>query len=144
MSSGFLIDTNVVSESTALRAEPSVVAWLAENDADLWISTITLGELRYGVERLPIGAKRLKMQHTLERLLRRFRSRILPLDDAAADAWGRLRRRAELAQRTMPLEDAMLAAIAEARDLTLVTRNIRHFEGWDGPVFNPWPQPSPS
>jgi predicted nucleic acid-binding protein len=140
----YLIDTNVVSEITAKQPEEHVVRWLdGKGRRELWLSAVTVGELRYGVERLPLGAKRLRLQQYLIRLLRRFDGQVLPLNIPIAETWGRVRRQAELARRSMPLEDAMLAATAEVHELTLVTRNTRDFEGWGGPVLNPWePQPS--
>ena len=139
----YLLDTGVVSELTALQPSPEVVRWIGERDpADLRLSSVTVGELRFGVERLPPGAKRLRLQRILEDWIDELGSQLLPFGLAEAEAWGRLRRRAERNAGAVPLIDAMLAATAEVHGLTLVTRNLRGFEGWGGPVLDPWsPQP---
>jgi len=139
----FLLDTNVVSERIAKRPEPAVVDWVASQQPDdVHVSAVTLGELRFGLERLAAGAKRRKLAAFLEVIEDDLEDRIIPFDRVVGVRWAAIRRRAELAKRTVPPLDAMLAATAEVHNLTLVTRNVRDFEGWGGPVFNPWPQPS--
>ncbi len=140
----YLLDTHVVSELTAERPDQAVVRWYTERDpAELRLSVLSVGELRFGVERLPAGAKRARLQRTLDDWIIEFDRQLVDFDLQAAEVWGRLRRRAEAAKRPMPPMDAMLAATAQAHGLTLVTRNTRAFEGWGGPTLNPWlPQPS--
>jgi predicted nucleic acid-binding protein len=129
---------------TADQPDEAVVSWLdKQDDASLYVSAVTLGELCFGIERLQAGKKRMKLQTNLDRMKVRFSSRVIPFDAGAAEAWAIVRRRAEDMKRTMPAIDAMLAATAELHEMTLVTRNVRDFEGWGGPVLNPWePQPS--
>lgn len=138
----YLLDTVVVSELTALQPNPEVVRWLREREpAELRLSSVTVGELRYGVERLPPGAKRLRLQRVLEGWIDEFGPQLLPFGLAEAEAWGRLRRRGGVG--AVPTIDAMLAATAEVHGLTLVTRKLETFKGWGGPVLDPWaPQPS--
>ena len=140
----FLLDTMVVSERAKAKAAPEVMAWSREQDSgSLYISVLTLGEMRYGVERLPAGGKRRTLAAYLTDVEEAFAGRLLAFDDSAAASWAKLRRRAEVRRRSMPTADAMLAATAEVHGLTLVTRNTKDFEGWGGPVLNPWePQPS--
>ena len=139
----FLLDTNVVSERIAKRPEPAVVNWVtSQQPEDVYISAVSLGEMRFGLERLAAGAKRRQLSVFLDLMEDDLEDRVLPFDRITGLRWATVRRRAELAKRTIPPLDAMLAATAEVHSLTLVTRNTRDFEGWGGPVFNPWPQPS--
>jgi toxin FitB len=93
----FLLDTTVVSEWVKLRPNPGVVRWLAEADEDrLFISVVTLAELRYGIERMPVGARRKRLDAWLRNQLPlRFEGRILPIDREVADAWGSVVARSE-------------------------------------------------
>ncbi len=140
----YLLDTHVVSELTAERPDQAVVRWYTERDpAELRLSVLSVGELRFGVERLPAGAKRARLQRTLDDWIIEFDRQLVDFDLQAAETWGRLRRRAEAAGRFLPPMNAMLAATAQVHGLTLATRNIRDFEGWGGPTVDPWlPQPS--
>ena len=138
----FLLDTNVVSEWVKPRPDAGVVAWLAQADEDrVFISVITLAELRYGVERMPAGARRRRLDEWLgHELPLRFEGRILPIDGAIADIWGRLVARCEALGRPLGASDAFVAATVEAHGLTLVTRNTRDFEPALKSVLNPWTQ----
>lgn len=139
----YLLDTMVASQRAKARPEPQVIGWLGAQSADaLYLSVLTLGELRYGAERLPAGRKRRLLTAYASELEEAFEGRVLPFDTEAAASWAAVRRTAELRKRTLPTVDAMLAATAELHGLTLVTRNVRDFEGWGGPVLNLWePQP---
>ena len=88
----FLLDTNIVSEWTRPRPDPGVVTWLAEADEDrVFISVVTLAELRHGIERMPDGARRARLDAWLsEQMKPRFEARILPVDEATAEIWGRV------------------------------------------------------
>lgn len=135
----FLLDTNVISELTKPAPAPEVVIWLeSQKEADLYLSAVTIGEVAFGLERLPAGAKRVRLQRNLDKLKRRYADRVIAFDLAASEAWATLRRAAERRKLTMPPIDAMLAATAQVHGWTLVTRNTRDFAGWDGPVLNPW------
>jgi toxin FitB len=136
----FLLDTNVVSEWTKQRPDVGVVAWLAEVDEDrVFISVVTLAELRHGVERLPAGARRERLDAWLTRDLPvRFEARMLPVDAGTANAWGRVMARGQAAGRPVGTMDAFIAATAEQHDLTLVTRNITDFEALKVRLVSPW------
>jgi predicted nucleic acid-binding protein len=136
----FLLDTNVVSEWTKQRPDAGVVAWLAEVDEDrVFISIVTLAELRYGVERLPAGARRERLDAWLTQDLPvRFEARMLPVDAGTANAWGKVMARGQAAGRPVGTMDAFIAATAEQHDLTLVTRNITDFEALKVRLVSPW------
>jgi len=136
----FLLDTNVVSEWMKPRPNPGVVAWLADVDEDrVFLSVITLTELRYGIERMPPGHRRKRLDGWLEQELPlRFEDRILAIDAAVADACGKLVARSETLGRRLEAMDAFLAATAEVHRLTLVTRNTSDFQAMVKGVLNPW------
>jgi toxin FitB len=136
----FLLDTNVVSEWTKQRPDVGVVAWLAEVDEDrVFISVVTLAELRYGVERLPAGARRERLDAWLTQDLPvRFEARMLPVDAGTANAWGKVMARGQAAGRPVGAMDAFIAATAEQHDLTLVTRNVTDFEALKVRLISPW------
>ena len=140
---GFLIDTNVVSEWVKPCPNAAVAAWLAEAEEDeVFLSVITLTELRYGVERMPKGRRRTRLSLWLENELpSRFEGRILAVDAAVADACGKLVARCDAAGRPIEAMDAFLAATAEVRHLILVTRNTSHFQPVLKALLNPWVHP---
>jgi toxin FitB len=139
----FLLDTNVVSEWVKPRPDPGVVAWCGSIDEDrTFISVVTLAELRHGIERLPIGRRRLRLEEWLEHeLLSRFDGRILSIDVAIGDAWGKVVARTDKTGQPANTMDAFLAATAELHQLTVVTRNIGDFRKLTNSVINPWNNP---
>lgn len=139
----FLLDTNVVSEWAKPRPDVAVVRWLDEVDEDrVYLSTITIGELREGIDRLDTGRRRTDLDRWLSvDLTARFENRVLPVDTAVATRWGALRAVHGRAGRTLPVMDALIAATATEHGLTVVTRNVRDFEGLGPPLLNPWTRP---
>ena len=135
----FLLDTNAVSEWTKPRPNPGLIGWMESTDEDrVFISVVTLAELRYGVERLAVGARRRRLEEWLgHELPLRFESRILPIDANIAEAWGKTVSRSDAAGRPIGAMDAFLAATAEFHHLTLVTRDVSDFKLLKA-VFNPW------
>src|SRR6266851_2848796 len=121
----FLLDTNVVSEWVKPQPNPAVIAWQDEVDEDrVFLSVITLTELRYGIERLAAGKRRKRLEDWLHHELPlRFEGRILDIDGAVANACGQLLAQREAAGRPIEAMDAFIAATAEVHRLTLVTRN---------------------
>ncbi|AYV45063.1 VapC toxin family PIN domain ribonuclease [Caulobacter flavus] len=135
----FLLDTNVFSDATKLQPHPDVTRWLGDQPAPtLFISAMSVAEAGYGVERLAPGQKADRLRAWLEEVIADFGERVLAVDAEVAKAQARIRRSAENARRTMPSIDAFLAATAEVHGLTLVTRNVRDFEAWGGPILDPW------
>jgi hypothetical protein len=136
----FLLDTNVVSEWTKPRPDAGVVTWLADADEDrVFISVVTLAELRHGIERLPAGARRARLDAWLtEQLPARFEARVLPVDAGTANVWGRVMARGQGEGRPVGTMDAFIAATAERHDLTLVTRNVSDFDALGIRLINPW------
>lgn len=136
----FLLDTNVVSEWMKPIPNPGVISWLAGVAEDsVFLSVVTLTELRYGVERMAPGRRRKRLNDWLQgELLMRFEGRILSIDRAVADACGKLVARSEAAGRPIEVMDAFLAATAEVHRLTLVTRNVRDFQLLLNTILSPW------
>ena len=139
----FLLDTNVVSEWVKPRPDSGVVAWCASIDEDrTFISVVTLAELRHGIERLSMGRCRLRLEEWLQHeLLSRFDGRIISIDAAIGDAWGKVVARADKDGQPANTMDAFLAATAELHQLTVVTRNIGDFRKLTKSVINPWNNP---
>ncbi|MDE2348109.1 MAG: type II toxin-antitoxin system VapC family toxin [Gammaproteobacteria bacterium] len=136
----FLLDTNIVSEWTKPRPNAGVVDWLAKVDEDeVFLSVVTFAELRHGIERLAPGARRRRLDEWLRaELPLRFDARIVGVDGAIADEWGRLVARREARGRPFHAMDALIAATAQVHDLTLVTRNTADFEASVPSLLNPW------
>lgn len=135
----YLLDTCVVSELSRPRPDPGVVAWIAEADViSLHLSAITIGELRHGALRLPVGKRRTSLSIWSEKLRQSFSGRVLPIDESAALRWAEIAARAEQAGRPGSLADGLIAATALDRGLTLVTRNVTDFEPFGVSILNPW------
>ena len=133
----YLLDTNVISETIRRRQDKLVIGWLEQIPAEaLFLSVLTLGEIRKGIERLTDKKRREKLRLWLEHELPAwFEGRVLPIDLAVADRWGRL-----LAEtgRPVPTIDSLLAATALHYELRLVTRNAKDFAYPGLEVINPW------
>ncbi len=135
----FLLDTNAVSDWVKPRPNPGLIRWMESVDEDrVFLSVISLAELRYGVERLPPGARRNRLeQWLLDQLPLRFEGRILPVDPKIAEAWGKTVSRSEALGRPTGAMDAFLSATAEVYRLSLVTRNVSDFPLLKA-LVNPW------
>jgi predicted nucleic acid-binding protein len=138
--SGFLLDTNCVSELVRVKPEPRVLEWMeAAEESLLHLSVLTLGEIRKGLAALPQGRRRTRLEAWLEVDLRaRFSGRILPIDAAVADRWGLLAAQARRNGATLPIVEGLLAATAIHHNLTMVSRNVCDFAAAQVPVLNPW------
>jgi len=138
--SGFLLDTNVISELVKRQPEPKVTAWISSIDEELLhLSVLTFGEIRKGINSLPSTTQRSALESWLDRdLAARFFGRILPVDQKVADRWGRLAAEAATTKKALPVIDGLLAATALHHSLTIVTRNSRDIESTRVPVLNPW------
>lgn len=140
MSRGWLLDTNIISEWVKPKPDAEVVRWLDAKDEDqIFLSVITLAEIRFGIERLPTGRRRTRLDQWLrDELSARFRGRIVPIDAEVADACGRLLARAREAGRGLEAMDALIAATCFAQDLVLATRNLADFDGLGIELYAPF------
>ena len=134
---GYLLDTNLVSELSNDVPNPGVISFLIEHD-DLWLASVVVHELEYGLQLLPEGQRRNRLYASHEDILTRYDDRILPLDRPAAESAALLRAEARCSGRTLDLGDALIAGIAKANGLTIATRNVRDFDGLDIEIVNPW------
>ena len=137
---GFLLDANVISELIKAAPDRNVVRWIEETDETiLFLSVLTLGEIRSGIERLNPGKRRGRLESWLAVDLRlRFRGRILPISDPIAERWGTLSAAAAKKGRPLPVIDGLLAATALQHDLMVVTRNDTDVRAAGVPTLNPW------
>jgi predicted nucleic acid-binding protein len=140
MMTGLLVDTNVISE--VLRALPNaqVVAWSQGVQKDqLFLSVVSFGEIRKGLTIMPAGTRRNQLEQAFNELIPNwFASRILPMTQSIANRWGALEGQRQLTGRPFHVPDAQIAATALEHDLTLVTRNVKDFEGIGAAILNPW------
>jgi predicted nucleic acid-binding protein len=138
--SGFLLDTNCISEVVRSKPEPLVLNWMEVADESLlYLSVLTLGEIRKGVAGLPQGNRRTHLESWLELDLQaRFSGRILTIDGAIADRWGLLAADAKRKGKALSAVDGLLAATALHHNLTIVSRNLSDFTHTHAAVLNPW------
>ena len=141
--SGFLLDTNVISELVKPRPEPAVAHWVESVDQEiLYLSVLTLGEIRKGIASLHSTTRRASLEAWLDAdLVLRFAGRILVIDQDVADRWGQLSAAAVIAKKQLPVIDGLLAATAIQYNLTLVTRNTKDLIATGIPLYNPWLAP---
>ena len=138
--SGYLLDTNCISEVVRITPEPRVMAWIdATDESLLYLSVLTLGEIRKGLAALPQGKRRTQLETWLDVQLRaRFSGKILSVDSYVADRWGWLAAAAKRAGKALSVVDGLLAATALHHNLTIVSRNITDFAHLHVPVLDPW------
>jgi toxin FitB len=134
---GFLLDTNVVSELIKPRPNSGVVRWMEATDEPLLhLSVLTLGEIRKGITSVPDTKRRIALETWLNRdLVLRFEGRIFSIDQAVADRWGKI---CGGSTHPLPVIDSLLAATALYHELTLVTRDTRPVEATGVALLNPW------
>lgn len=134
---GFLIDTNVVSELTRPEPDLNVMAFL-DAQPDIWLSTVVLHELEYGLGLLPAGKRRNELLSMIANLVAEYGDRIIPLERAEAQAAAELRVAAKNSGRVLHLGDALIAGTAKMHALTIATRNVADFDGLGVRMANPW------
>jgi predicted nucleic acid-binding protein len=136
----FLLDTNIVSELMRPRPAANVATWVGSQEiAALFLSVVTVGELEAGFETMLDAHRRAQLEALLERLISRlFAERVLPITQAIAARWGRLSGMRQTAGRPLGVPDGMIAATAFEHGLTVVTRNMKDFDGLGVTLFNPW------
>ena len=135
-----VLDTNVLSALMLDPADTAVVAWLDRQPRiSIWTTSINLFELRYGIEALPPGRKRSRLQQAIERLLNeKIEHRVAGFDEAAANATAILTAERRRSGRPGDLRDGMIAGVVIACHASLATRNVRHFVDLAVPVIDPW------
>lgn len=135
-----LLDTKVISEPLKASGDMNVLAWIdAQIIETLYLSTISLAELRFGIAVLPEGKRRETLHSSLERrVLPLFAGRILPFDDPASQAYAMLRARSRAAGQAIASADGYIAAVAAVHGLAVATRDLPPFEAAGLAVINPW------
>jgi predicted nucleic acid-binding protein len=135
-----VLDTNVVSALMRREPEPLVVSWLDSLPAEsVWTTSVTVFEIRLGLEILVEGRRRRELEEAFAKALEEdFENRVLPFDEAAAQAAGLIAAERRRAGRAVEIRDVQIAGIAKARKATLATRNTRHFEGCGLVLVDPW------
>ena len=141
----WLLDTMVVSETSRRRPDSRITEWIARQpDDQVAISVLTIGEIRRGIITAPNSDSRRRL---VEWFMREFDPGFshvaLPVTATIADSWGRLAAEFRIRRQVLPTIDGLIAATAFEHGLTVVTRNIRHFEDMGVPVLNPW-DPDPA
>lgn len=136
----YLLDTCVLSELAKPRPDAGVLQWLEDTDeAHLYLSVVTLGELEKGIARLPVSARRSRIERWVRHdLAARFEGRLLDVDRQVAERWGAISGAAEARGTPLPVIDALIAASARVHDLEVVTRNTADLERCGARCLNPW------
>jgi len=135
----FLLDTNIVSEFERPSPAENVLAWVRNSrEDDLFLSVLSLGEVRQGILKLADGAKQRSLEQSFLRMTACFGARVLTVDENIALRWSEMSAALDKAGKPVPLIDGLLAATALHHDLTLVTRNTRDFESTGVRLLNPW------
>ncbi len=137
---GFLLDTNTPSELMRSRPDPRIVRWVrVQPDKSLYLSVITIGELRKGFTILPASDRRTRLEEWFDNnLLPLFAGRILPVTRVIADHWGISEGERRRQGRPLNTADGLIAATALEHNLSLVTRNVRDYANLGVALFNPW------
>jgi predicted nucleic acid-binding protein len=136
----YLIDTNCISELVKPKPNKNVLKWFDDqNELDLYLSVITFGELREGVEKLPDSKRKRKLNHWInEDLLHRFKNRTLDITLLEVNKWGEVLAKAEKGGKALPAVDALIASTALAHNLAVITRNTKDMEASGVELINPW------
>ena len=134
-----VLDTNVVLEAMKPEPHPAVRAWLnAQAAQTLYLSSVTLAELLFGIAALPAGERKDMLAKVLDGLLGLFRDRVLPFDTDAAKRYAELAVMAKTGGRGFPTPDGYIAAIAASRGFIVASRDTVPFEAVGVPIINPW------
>lgn len=136
----YLLDTCVISELIKKQPNPKVVQWISNiEEAGLFVSVITIGELHRGIEKLPESKKKKRLHKWVTYdLKQRFENKIIDFDLQTATIWGKIQANSELLGQTLPAIDALIAATGISHDLIVVTRNTKDMEISGVDLLNPW------
>jgi predicted nucleic acid-binding protein len=132
----YSVDTNVLSELTKPAPSPLVVDWLRRHETELAISSIVLGELRFGILLLPAGRKRTKLVRWFEEGVKRFP--VIDFDGDTASVWAELLAKLRHSGSAMPIKDSLIAASAKRHNLIVATRNVADFQRASVKIVNPF------
>ncbi len=136
----YLLDTCVISELIKPKPSSKVLKWLRScQDENLFLSSLTIGEIQKGISKLPDSRKRNKLQKWMDtELIRRFDKRVLVIDIKVAQKWGEIQASSEIAGTKMPVIDSLIASIGIVHDMTVVTRDTSGMEKSWARLLNPW------
>ncbi len=134
----FLVDTNVFSEKLKRKPDTTVVQWLLDNEANLFVSTITIAEIRRGIERLPDGQRREDFQAWLALIGHTMKGSVLGFNRSVADVWGQMQGKLDAEGVRLSPFDGLIAATAIRYDLVVVTRNTHDFDKAPVRLLNPF------
>lgn len=136
----YLLDTCVISELIKKQPNSKLVQWLSEiEEANLFISVLTIGELHKGIEKLPDSRKKNKLHKWVTYdMEKRFRNRIIDFDLHTATIWGKIQAKSEMSGQKLPAIDSLIAAVGISHDLIVVTRNTKDMESSGVDLLNPW------
>lgn len=138
MSQGFLLDTNIPSELSRPAPEHRVSSWVA-SQGDLYMSAVSIGELRKGIHLLPQSKRQIQLESWFDQfLLPLVANRVLPVTQEIGDLWGRLSAERQNKGNPLAMADGLIAATALEHNLTLVTRNVKDFVNLGLALLNPW------
>lgn len=132
----YLVDANVLSEPTKLVPESTVLEWLQQNERQIWVNPIIVGEMKYGILKLPEGRKRralLEWYHAGINLIP-----LVKMDLETSNCWALLLADLRKRGKAMPIKDSLIAASAKQHGLTIVTRNVKNFQVTGLPIHNPF------
>jgi len=135
----YLLDTCVISELVKATPDENVINWINNTpDERLFLSVITIGEIRKGLTKLPDSKKKYRLTNWLNTLLENYEARIYPVDLAVAESWGTIQGKAENNGTPVASVDSLIAAVAQTHNLIIVTRNEKDFAATNVTIVNPW------
>lgn len=134
----YLVDTNVLSELAKPQPDGEVLAWFAKHEPHLYISSISIGEIRKGLEMLPKGKRKTALQAWFKAVCERMEGRVLSFNASTAHVWGQLVAHLETKGLPIPTLDSQIAATAQRHNLAIVTRNVPDFQHTGLKILNPF------
>lgn len=135
----YLLDTCVISELVRPKPDENVIRWLTHTPNDrLFLSVITIGEIRKGISKLPDSKKKNRLTNWLNTLLEDYESRVFPINLTVAENWGNIQAHAEIKGTPLASIDSLIAAVALTHNLIIVTRNESDFTASNATILNPW------
>jgi predicted nucleic acid-binding protein len=134
-----ILDTNVISELMHVAPDPKVVGWMdRQSRSSIWITSITIFEVAYGLEMMGPGKRQVTLRNSFELLLNKLEERIALFDETAAQKAADLMASREKKGRPRDLRDTMIAGIVLAKQAALATRNTSHFDDISAEMIDPW------